>query len=118
MRIRWLVAALFLSVLLLGLHLYAEAHAWYWIYRWFDIPMHLLGGFTIGVFSVAILGKFRPLLFVVIVLGAAVGWEAFEYLSGITYNEPKYWFDTTHDLLDDALGGIAAYVIARFSVWR
>lgn len=118
MRLRWLLAALFLSVVLLLLHLYAEAHAWYWIYRWFDIPMHLLGGLTIGTFSVALLGKFRPILFLVVVAGTSVGWEVIEYVSGITYDEPFFWFDTFHDLLNDALGSTIAYIIARNTVWR
>ena len=118
MRRPWLFGALLLSILLLTLHLLALAHYWYWVYWWFDVMMHLLGGVTLGVFFVALSRTPRPLLYLVLTAVCFVGWEVIEYVGGISRNEPNFTFDTAHDLLDDVLGATAVYALARFSVWR
>ncbi len=71
---RWLLAALVLSGLLAGLHIYALEHFWYWLYPWFDLPMHMLGGAAIGTFAVALLRTYRPVAYLIIIFVAAIAW--------------------------------------------
>lgn len=118
MRKYWLFGALFLSIIFLSLHLEALANFWYWKYDWFDIPMHMLGGATLGVFIVALSHRPRPLTYLFIVAFIIIGWEVMEYVTGITRNEPGYVLDTSHDLLNGTLGATLSYVIARFTIWR
>lgn len=117
MRLRQLLFSLFLAILTLGSDLEITwRHLWY-PYPWLDIPMHLLGGFAVGSFLLALFGR-RVWPFVLLMTAVAVGWEIFEYVSGITAGELGYWLDTGHDLLDDALGALAAYYVARKAPWR
>ena len=37
-----------LLVFILALHFTATINHWYWVYNWFDIPMHFLGGFWVA----------------------------------------------------------------------
>lgn len=118
MRLRWLLGALVLSILLLVLHLLGLEHFWYWAYWWFDIPMHILGGAAGGALLVGLSPTFRPRSYLAIMAAIAIGWEAMEYASGITRYAPNYLFDTFHDILDDTLGAVLVYVGARFTIWR
>ena len=118
MRLRWLLIALALSVMLLGIHLYALAHFWYWHYRWLDTPMHILAGMMMGAAIVGVLLRFRPRVYVLAIILGALGWELFEYVFGISTGQPDYVWDTIHDILNDFLGAIILYVLARYTVWR
>jgi hypothetical protein len=42
----------FAAVLIVGIHHFANDFAWYWIFRWFDNPMHILGGALAGYFGI------------------------------------------------------------------
>ena len=117
MRTRWLLATLALSVAIAAIHLYASENFWYWRYRWFDTPMHVLGGITIGALVVFLLGKDRPSTYIIIVAAIAIGWEIFEYAFGLTH-ETGYALDTIHDLANDAVGAGFIYFIARSTIWR
>lgn len=117
MRILWLSVAFILSSILAILQYFAVYNYLYWRFVWFDVPMHFLGGATIAAFLVALLMHFRPRLFVVGVVIISLGWEGFELLSGFP-RESNFVFDTSLDLLMDALGAIVVYVIARKTVWR
>jgi hypothetical protein len=114
----WLLVTLALSLAVISLHLYALEHFWYWKHRWFDIPMHVLGGATVGAFFIALTDTKRPLAYLGGMFLIGAGWEVMEYTNNITSGEPGYWFDTLHDILDDAIGAIIAYVIARLTIWR
>lgn len=114
----WLLATLALSLAVVSLHVYAIEHFWYWKHRWFDIPMHVLGGATVGAFFIALAPSRKPLVFLASMICIGVGWEVMEYTNGITNGEQGYWFDTWHDLLDDAVGAILAYLVARLTIWR
>lgn len=118
MRLRWLLGALVLSGVLLGLHLVALERFWYWQYPVFDILMHVLGGAALAAFGVALVPRQRPLVFLLAMIVVFVGWEVIEYVGGVTRVESNYVFDTAHDLLNDALGAIAAYALARYTIWR
>lgn len=117
MRSSWLFAALVLCAALAALHLWALDAYLYWQYPWFDVLIHFLGGLAIGAFVVGLLVHFRPRLYIAILAATYIGWELFEVVAGVP-REANFIFDTTLDLLMDTLGGIAAYVAARFTLWR
>lgn len=117
MRLLWLLVALVFAALLAVLQKWAVADFLYWHYPWFDTPMHFLGGLTSGAFLVGVLHVRRPKLYLLGCILIAVGWEVFEVLAGLP-REANYAFDTTLDLLMDALGMTCVYFIARRSLWR
>ncbi len=117
MRIRWLLLALALSALLLSLHLWGTAEFLYWKFVWFDSPMHLLGGITLGVFVAAFLNAPQPAKFYALIIVLIVGWEVFEFFLGSPRKE-NYGFDTALDLFLGLLGASLAYYSARRSLWR
>ncbi len=118
LRLKWLLFALCSAALLLVLDMWALAQSLFWTHRWIDIPMHILGGVSIGAFCVGLFGRHRPLLFVLLVALFATSWEFFEYVFGLTIEGDLYWLDTTHDLLNGAVGALAAYLVARKTLWR
>lgn len=118
MRLHWLLGAFVLSALLLRFHLVALEHFWYWKYPVFDIPMHMLGGLALGAFAVALSPRRRPRAYLAAMVVLFIGWELIEWYGGVTRYQANYVFDTMHDLLDDAVGAVAAYALARFTIWR
>jgi hypothetical protein len=119
MRLTPLLVALFLAALLACAHIYAVEHYLYWEYRWFDIPMHMLGGATLGCLALGLFGKYRPIGYLLFIAAAAAAWEGFEYIFGITgVSANNYVWDTAHDVLNDAVGAAFVYVVARYTVWR
>jgi VanZ family protein len=117
LRLFFLLGALVCSAILAYANAIAIAEYLYWKYVWFDILMHFLGGFVLGLFAVGLLDKFRPVLFFGFVTALCIGWEVFEYYFGLP-REANYAFDTALDLLMDALGALIAYMIARLTIWR
>ncbi len=118
MRIPWLFAALMLSALLSVLNLIALEGYWYWKYRWFDTPMHILGGLAIGALCIGLSRTYRPLTYAGILALAFLGWEVFEYVFHLSTNQPHYLLDTLHDLMNDAVGGLITFLIARNTIWH
>jgi len=117
MRTRWFVLALFLASIVAGLQHWALADALYWRYVWFDIPMHYLGGLTIGALAVAFIMRYRPWIYVAAIAAIIIGWEVFEALIG-SPREANYAFDTSLDLLIGTLGATTIYILARYTIWR
>src|SRR3989338_4252630 len=119
----------FFSFSLLAI-LYAAAIAYglFFYWRWFDIPMHFLGGFfAAGVVSWFFFNKFqnRREIFLATFFGAliiAAVWELFEYFTGLTFVVyGSYVFDTVKDYAMDALGALLAYLITYYPprrFWR
>ncbi len=118
MNMRWLIATLLLAALLAALHLYALEHFIYWHYRWFDTPMHILGGAMVGASFVAVFPSKNVRLFVVGVLFVAIGWEVFEYVFRISTGQSHYYFDTFHDIANDCIGAFITYLIAKKTIWH
>jgi uncharacterized membrane protein YjdF len=91
-------------------------------YPWIDIPLHILGGFSVGL---AVIGLLRivyntreaynqapKLLYIVIgTLFVGIAWEYVEwyYHASVAFGG-DFWFDTYKDLLMDTLGGILSYI--------
>lgn len=100
-------------------------------YWWFDMTLHFLGGFFMGMFMWQYLKDSLPknkLKTILVVVGAVsfigIIWEFTEYLASQTLIEPLYnrfgfrtYFigdldDTINDLLMDVLGSFAISLIA------
>lgn len=95
----------------------------YWVYRWYDIPMHMLGGLWVSLFSVFsfnYLRNFFPTIFnrinilyivVLILLFITISWEVFEVWGKITFiRDIGYWPDTLGDILNAYIGGVVTYL--------
>lgn len=91
---------------------------YFWTLWWYDIPMHILGGIWAGLFGAwaLLFVDVRPSLrvFLVGALVVGAGWEVFEYVFHMGGNpHMSYPIDTLKDLIDDALGGLIGYFIAK-----
>lgn len=92
----------------------------FWVYWWFDIPMHMLGGATValGYQSRFMLKRvvtelsFTLPATILFVMAVGVSWEIYEYVVGAIVPF-GYAFDTIKDLTDDFIGGIIGYYVAR-----
>jgi hypothetical protein len=87
-----------------------------WYYPWFDTPLHVAGGLTIGLWGASLAWRrnystFQAIVFITL-LALAIGllWELFEYTSGLTRGIPNYWADTLSDLGNDVGGALIAWV--------
>lgn len=120
-----LLAIAILSVLLLYFHLIAEENYYYWIYWWYDIPMHGLGGFVIGLLAIWIVVN-HPFSFansslrqfgvaITVVLAIGIFWEIFEFGIGDYQYEifNSYVLDTVLDVCMDLAGGLGAFLLRR-----
>jgi len=116
MNMNWLLAALGLCVILLGIHLEALVHYWYWVYPNFDIPMHILGGIALGAFLIA-LGVRRWWVYAAYMVAIVVGWEIFEYMFGLSTHQPHYWRDTVDDMFNGLVGSAITYSIKKY-LWH
>ena len=118
-----LVSAILLVVLhAMGVYLY-----FYWIFTWFDVLMHFLGGLTGGLIVVwslvemSIFDKYHPtpkeLVVVVVtsVLIVALAWEVFEYVYDIIEetSTKDYIRDTVEDIFLGTLGALLVGLFAR-----
>jgi hypothetical protein len=95
-----------------GAYWYGVQESLFWIYPWYDIMLHLLGGLVIGFWASAVAArlKLKPIsaffLIIVTVVGGAIMWEVFEYVIGFE-QDAAYVVDTTADLLNGLIGGFA-----------
>lgn len=117
MRLTWLLAALLLCSLLLALEWWAVENFIFWRHVWFDLPMHFLGGLSLGVLAVGFLHARKPRVFAAGLLAAFIAWEVFEYAFGLP-KEANYLLDTAIDLVMDTLGALLAYLIALRTLWK
>ena len=117
MRLLWLLMTLALASLLAILHTWALSAFLYWKFVWLDVPVHLLGGLTLGMVLIAVLQVFRPWVFVGLMFVVVIGWEVFELSIGIP-REANFYFDSALDVLMGAVGGTVAYFLARLTLWR
>lgn len=122
-----------LTYLLLMLHIGAEIFHWYWIFSWFDILTHFLGGICVGLgtlwfFFMSGYIKKLPwsgrsgLLYTFVGVGViGVGWEFYEVFMHILFHNPfdrGYLLDTATDLAMDTLGAVLAYLCFAWGVKR
>ncbi len=106
-------ATLILLTFIVSRFVFEPANLYYEL-PWLDIPMHILGGFLIGLLITAFsfynktLGNrqfFSLSLFLVMVI-----WEVYEYQRGvIIFDELFDYLDTLKDIVFGFLGGYLAY---------
>ncbi len=129
-RLTLLAMLLVTSFALMWFHTQALENFWYWIYPWFDILTHFIGGVVVA-FAMVIMYLYYPLgtrilnekvlktLTVVYVLVVGVLWEVFEVLIRSTGpQEEHYFIDTISDLFVDVSGGLLVYLIVWFLFLR
>ena len=131
MTIRFLAALLILIAIF---HYIGLAERLYWAFPWYDIVMHIAGGFWTGLLFFYIFeerfqfysSRTNPLITFALVLGFAaligVLWEFYEYLADVfilkkhplTAQQGSV-FDTLLDLFNDLVGaGFAALFRLRY----
>ncbi len=121
-RQKTLFNILYFSIALASLDFLALGFSLFWRLWWFDLPMHMLGGFIFGLIFLSIYSfggafnlsrnGFAHLLWATLagVFVAGVAWEMFEYYGGLTFQIlGNYQFDTIKDIGMDVLGGYMAY---------
>ncbi len=103
----------------------AGSFFWYYTIFWFDMIMHFLGGFWVGLFFIwffSIVGlpapkwvkdlnSSRKLIFktILFVLFIGISWEVFEIIvKNHIGQEPFSILDTTSDIFFDLSGGVSA----------
>lgn len=108
-------------ILLAGINALALEFFLYWRYLWLDIPMHALGGIVVALGFLTLFSHTldRPykeglLLTVAVVLTVGTLWEVFEYIVDMRFlGETSHIGDTLLDIMMDAAGGAAGYIVAR-----
>jgi hypothetical protein len=92
----------------------ANTFYWYSSIWWFDMPMHFLGGFWIGLAMFWFLGRAEPSLGLILkgllaVLVVGVGWEVFEIaVNSSLAQTPLSPLDIISDIFFDLAGGSLA----------
>lgn len=114
-----------MSVLGLGNYM-GEAYLWYDTVPFYDVYMHLLGGFAVCLFSLALIGPLWPdrartrkgfHMALAMVIASGLAWEIYEALAGTSGNPfgtLGYVLDTSKDFLNDLIGGVVGVYCARF----
>ncbi len=120
MKYKFLLVASFLVFTLFSLHAYVEANKLYFAIPWFDIVMHMFGGFAV-VFGCLATYHFYPrkvdtlsfcigTLLAVLVVGSF--WELYEItLDNLAQVNRFDLVDMTSDLINDVIGAALALFI-------
>ncbi len=118
--ISWTILLTMIAIL----HVTALEFFLYWLYPWFDIMMHFLGGLFVGLSAlwfffqsgyVMINQSIWNIIIVsvssIILIG--VGWEIFEVMAGVPIIG-NYILDTATDLVMDVIGvTVATFVFTK-----
>lgn len=111
----------YLVFLIFILNLLAEKFHWYLSIWYFDMTMHFLGGFWLGLFFIWLFGlSTNPSLHLIIkilsgVLLIGIFWEFFELLFvNHVAQHPFSFLDTLSDMCFDLAGGLGAI----FYIWK
>lgn len=115
----------FLALIIAILHIVALEMNLYWLFSWFDILMHFLGGAWVALFlswtiffssfiKVKVKNPFVIIVSATIVMG--VLWEVFEVIIDPLFFHDKYVFDTMIDLLMDTFGAICSCVLVNIKL--
>ena len=117
--------SLFVAFVIIVVNYYANFYQIYWLFPWFDIPMHISGGFMVALFAQTSMDYFIETnylsrvvnflnfnkkrifwtMFSVILVG--VVWEGVEWFFGVTDGlGPISRLDTIKDVIDDIIGGV------------
>lgn len=117
-----------LSILVAVLHYIALTLYFYWTISWFDILMHLLGGYLIGLIALYLLVNFLDkeiisnrkislILVLSFVLIIGLGWELWEVFMNFT-DILEDRLDTAIDIVMDTIGGYFAFLYGKKHLWN
>lgn len=114
-RMHLFFSALCLAAVFQFLHYAAMVYKLYWVFWWFDILMHFIGGLVIGVFALLLLKKAQELYIIPIALLVVITWEWFEvYIVKIPiWNPTNYAIDTVTDIIWGSVGFYVAYKVVQ-----
>lgn len=110
-------------LLLWGLNTLAGVLDLYYIFYWYDIMMHTLGGAILGLIMIVLMDRFNHLhhltkiqkLVIIIIWGIVGGvmWEVFEYVQDVYLHTALQvsWSDTISDLICDTIGATFVAII-------
>lgn len=120
-----ITAALFSALVLALFHEAALNQSWYYYYPAIDIPIHILGGFAVGLLVFLLLvsglrrhipkGTSRRKQLYVIVFGTliiSVVWEVLELVLYLT-NDAGLSHETMKDILFGGVGAVLAWVFIQ-----
>ena len=124
MHIFFYIAAILTSCLTAFLYSKGIGDGWFWVYPWFDIPLHMLGGLMIALWAAggALERKMSPqsgilyIFFIVFTVG--ILWEVFEYITELTVGPERYIIDTIADLVNDCIGGFISVMLYLYLHYR
>ncbi len=112
------IPSFFVASLIAILHFAGVKYEWYSTFIWYDVLLHVLGGFWVG-YTVCYLwlrnmransnNLFWIALVGVLVIG--IGWEIFEFIFNIAdpYGAIPYMVDTVKDIIMDVCGALLAW---------
>ncbi len=111
-----------ISVAIIALWYLGLYFSLYWVLWWYDVVMHFLGGFWIGliIYILFLYGEkenfsSRVNLLLAVIMGiflVGVMWEWFELEKGLaSFETEDYFVDTIIDLIVDLLGALSAYYL-------
>jgi len=105
---------IYLILVIFAANFVANELYWYYTIWYFDMIMHFIGGFWIGllffyIFPEKYSSKNVVALVALFVFMIGVGWEVFEVLVSNTFaKNPFNILDTSSDLVFDLTGGLSA----------
>ena len=114
-----------LSLIILGIHWYADTNTLYFTYKWLDIPMHLFGGLVTAFLGVCLYNLYPKkieknlfgILILLFVLTIGSFWEIFELSTSVLYHVQTMNVtsicDTISDLINDTIGAVVALYITH-----
>lgn len=107
-------------VFLAIIHILALDFGWYYIYPWFDMVTHFLGGFSslflvsYLFFNIFLYKSYKFFIFIFFVILIGVSWEVYEYvLTNMWAGMPFKIKDTTADLFFDTFGGLVGVLFLK-----
>ena len=115
--------SLLVLAVLLALHFIGSYYSLYWKYSWFDVVVHIVSGLWIGLIFLWLASIFEQInslkeykvksLLIALVSAVLIGvvWELIENYNQLTFTKASgYSLNTALDILNDAIGGILAYL--------
>ena len=114
-RLQALLLAVFFSCSTLILHTIGHAMYLYWVHWWFDIIVHMFGGFSIGFLGAFLFSRRHAAVLLAVLFLSVIGWEVFEVVfAGVAAGSVFHIVDTVFDvLIGFAAASASVYVYNR-----
>ncbi len=107
-----------LTVFCLSVFIFDPTNLYYEL-PWLDIPMHVLGGFGVVSFFMAIAAygkqKFTITQVIILYLCVAFLWELYEVVKDVIVNHVSWngWSDTLFDVVNGGIGAVVAFLFLK-----